>query len=137
MRSEAVVRVRYGETDARGVVYHANFFRYFEVGRVELLRSRGISYRQLEASGIRLAVVEARASYDAPARFDALITVGCEVGRLRAARIDLRYDVTARTDGEPRRLALGETVLACLGSDGVPCRLPASVRAALGEEGSA
>src|SRR5579862_7928745 len=69
VRAEAHVRVRYEETDQTGVVYHANYFRYFEVGRVELLRVRGVRYRDLETSGFRLPVVEARASYRSPARF--------------------------------------------------------------------
>src|SRR5436305_11979299 len=95
-RHVSELRVRYEETDAMGVVYHANFFRYFEVGRVELLRARGVPYRELEAQGFVFAVVEARASYRSPARFDDLLTVGCEVTSLRPARIALRYDVTRK-----------------------------------------
>jgi acyl-CoA thioester hydrolase len=133
VRQEAEVRVRYEETDPMGVVYHANFFRYFEVGRVELLRARGCPYRELEARGVSFAVVEARASYRSPARFDDLLTVGCEVTRLRPTRIALRYDVTRKDAAGKggRALVTGETVLACLDAEGRPCRLPEPVRAAL------
>lgn len=125
--------MRYEETDQTGAVYHSNYFRYFEVGRVELLRVRGVAYRELEARGFRLPVVEARASYRAPARFDDALKVHCEVARLRPTRIDLRYTISPSTD-PGRILAHGETVLACLGPDGRPCRLPDEVRAALGAE---
>jgi acyl-CoA thioester hydrolase len=124
--------VRYEETDAMGVVYHANDLRYFEVGRVELLRALGVSYRGLEERGHRLAVVEARAAFRAPARFDDLIAVRCFVGRLRSTRIDLRYEL--RRDG--RLLCEGETVLACLDREGRPSRLPDEVRAAFEDPGA-
>lgn len=126
-RYEASVRVRYEETDAMGVVHHANYLRYFEVGRVELLRSLGVGYRDMEARGHRLAVVEARAAYRAPARFDDLLVVRSWVHRLRPTRIDLRYELTR--DG--RTVCEGETVLACLDAAGRPTRLPEEVRTAL------
>ncbi|HZV02820.1 MAG TPA: thioesterase family protein, partial [Planctomycetota bacterium] len=122
-----VVRVRYEETDALRVVHHANFLRYFEVARVELLRALGLPYRELEARGCRLAVVEARGRYRAPARFDDLLDVTCRVARVRATRIDLGYEV--RREGE--LLCEGETVLASLDEAGRPTRLPAEVVAAL------
>ncbi len=115
-----------------GVVYHANYFRYFEVGRVELLRARNLSYRELEARGVKLAVVEAQSRFHAPARFDDVIDVGCWVERVRAARIDLAYEVRRQDGpGEPRLLAQGTTVLACLDDQGRPRRLPDEVRGAL------
>ena len=68
---ETRVRVRYAETDQMGVVYHANYFVWFEVGRVELMRQRGLDYKQMEAEeGCGIAVVEATARYKAPARYD-------------------------------------------------------------------
>jgi len=126
----APVRVRYEETDALGVVHHSNYLRYFEVARVELLRALGVDYRALEARGRRLAVVEARAAFRAPARFDDVLAVRCMVRRVRPARIDLGYEVTR----EGRVLCEGETVLASLDADGRPARLPDEVRAALERE---
>jgi len=130
---ESHVRVRYEETDIMGVVYHANYLRYFEVGRVELLRARGVIYRDLEARGFRLAVVEARATFRPAARFDDLLSVRCIVDRVRPARIDLRYDVSR--DG--RAICEGVTVLACLDASGRVARIPDEVRCALaGDEES-
>ncbi len=123
----AALRVRYEETDAMGVVYHANYLRYFEVARVELLRERGVSYAEMERRGYRLAVVEVHAEYRAPARFDDDLRVSCRVERVRSTRIDLGYEVKA---GE-RLLCTGTTVLACIGPDGRPARLPGDVSGAL------
>ena len=130
---DAGIRVRYEETDAMGVVYHANYLRYFEVGRVELLRSLGISYRDLEARGARLAVVETRMRFRAPARFDDLLVVRCRLGRLRAARVELSYEVLRSPE---ERLVSGETVLASLDVTGRPCRLPEALRSAFGAAAS-
>jgi acyl-CoA thioester hydrolase len=129
-QTETLLRVRYEETDQTGSVYHANYFRYFEVGRVEFLRRRGFSYREFERRGFRLPVVEARARFRAPARFDDLLAVRCDIARLRMTRIDLSYFICAR-EREDQVLAEGETVLACVGSDGRPVRLPDDLRAAL------
>lgn len=124
---EVRLRVRYEETDAMGVVYHANYLRYFEVGRVELLRALGVGYRDLETRGHRLAVVEARATYRMPARFDDLLAVRCSVGRIRPTRVDLRYEIAR----EGRLVCEGETVLACLDATGHPSRMPDELRRAL------
>ena len=69
-KSETTVRVRYGETDKMGVVYHANFIPYFELGRTDALRSMGLSYRQFEASGIIMPVIEVGIKYHKPAYYD-------------------------------------------------------------------
>jgi acyl-CoA thioester hydrolase len=117
-----------------GVVYHANYLRYFEVGRVEMLRARNVSYRALEERGVRLAVVDASSRFHSPARFDDLLAIECRVERVRATRIDLAYSVTREDDGQPRLLAQGVTVLACLDAAGKPRRLPDDLKAALGAE---
>ena len=69
------VRVRYSETDQMGVVYHGNYIPYFEIGRVEWLRNKGISYKTMEENGIALPIVSMNVNYKKPARYDELLTV--------------------------------------------------------------
>lgn len=69
------VRVRYSETDQMGVVYHGNYIPYFEIGRVEWLRNKGISYKTMEENGIALPIVSMTINYKKPARYDELLTV--------------------------------------------------------------
>ncbi len=102
------VRVRYAETDQMGVVYHSNFIIWFEVGRVELLRMLGFSYRQMEQDGCRLPVVEVRCRYKEPARYDEELVVTSHVQRVRSNLIHFVYEVTRATDGV--LLATGETI---------------------------
>lgn len=76
MKSDTVqVRVRYSETDQMGVVYHANYLPYFEVGRVEWLRNQGISYKELENRGFALPIVNININYKKPARYDDLLSI--------------------------------------------------------------
>ena len=93
---QARVRVIYGDTDQMGVVYYANYFRYFEFSRSEFLRAHGRSYREMEAEGLSLPVVEATCHYMAPARYEDVLLVGIEVpsGHPRA--------LTFRVRGHPR-----------------------------------
>jgi acyl-CoA thioester hydrolase len=106
--SEARVRVRYAETDQMGIVYHANYFVWFEVGRVELLRQLGFSYRDMEErDGCGIAVIDARCRYKAPARYDDEIIVRTRLRLLRESLIQFEYDVL-RADGETL-LAEGDT----------------------------
>ncbi len=125
----ATVRVRYGETDQMGVVYHAEYLRYFEVGRTELLRERGLSYRELEARGVLLAVVEAGCKYHTSARYDDVLAIETTLSERGKARVRFDYAIR-RGDGE--LVASGFTVLACLGADMRPRRFPAELEAALG-----
>jgi acyl-CoA thioester hydrolase len=98
--NDARVRVRYAETDQMGVVYHANYLVWFEVGRVELLRSLGFDYKHMEAEdGIGIAVVEATARYKAPARYDDDLLVRTRVRVVRAALIKFTYEVLRAADG--------------------------------------
>lgn len=86
-------RVRYGETDQMGYVYHGDYAEYFEVGRVEALRSLGFSYRRLEAEGVMLPVHDLHVRYYKPARYDDLITVRTTIDALPNVRIIFRYEV--------------------------------------------
>lgn len=121
-----LVRVRYAETDQMQVVYHANYFVWFEVGRTDLLRELGWSYREMEAAGFWLPVIEAHCAYHRPARYDDEIEIRT-AGRLEsAARIAFDYQAVRRADGVVT--ASGQTVHAAVAPDGRPCRLPERVR---------
>lgn len=103
------VRVRYAETDQMGVVYHANYLVWFEVGRVELMRQSGLNYSQMETEdGCGIAVVEARARYKAPARYDDQLLIETRVAKVRGPVIHFVYAITRETDGT--LLCEGETV---------------------------
>src|ERR1035437_8151496 len=95
---EARVRVRYAETDKMGVVYHANYLVWFEVGRCELLRAIGSSYRDLESTGIMLPVIEAHCEYRSPARYDDELQVKTWGTLVSGARVEFRYEVSRVAD---------------------------------------
>ena len=102
------VRVRYAETDQMGVVYHANHFVWFEVGRVEFLRQLGFSYKDMERQdGCHIAVVEARCRYKAPARYDDEVIVRTQLKNVRESLVHFGYELVRATDG--LLLAEGET----------------------------
>jgi acyl-CoA thioester hydrolase len=105
---EARVRVRYAETDQMGVVYHANYFVWFEVGRVELLRQMGFSYRDMEEhDGCCIAVVDARCRYKAPARYDDEVIIRTYLKNVRESMLRFAYELRRAEDGT--LLAEGET----------------------------
>jgi acyl-CoA thioester hydrolase len=124
--SVSSLRVRYAETDKMGVVYYANYLVWFEVGRADLLRSLGWSYREMESAGISLPVIEARCNYLRPARYDDEIDVRTEGRMLSPVRMEFEYTVVRSQDGTIA--AEGKTVHAALDPSGKPCRLPARVR---------
>ena len=106
--SEAHVRVRYAETDQMGVVYHSNYFIWFEVGRVELLRQLGFSYREMEQQdGCYIAVVDARCRYKAPARYDDELVIRTRLKSVRESLVHFGYQAVRESDGT--LLAEGET----------------------------
>jgi acyl-CoA thioester hydrolase len=107
------VRVRYAETDQMGVVYYANYLVWFEIGRVELLRSLGLAYSQLETEHeCILPVVEASCRYRSPARYDDEILIETTPAMLRGSVIKFAYRILRKApEGEPPKLlAEGETV---------------------------
>jgi acyl-CoA thioester hydrolase len=111
------LRVRYAETDQAGVVYHSNFLIWFEVGRVELCRSYGFNYRDMEiAADARLPVTEARVRFRNPARYDDLILVRTRIVEMRSRMITFAYEVVREDDGKV--LADGETVHVVMNSEG-------------------
>lgn len=127
---ETTLRVRYAETDAMGVVHHANYFVWFEAGRTEYTRAAGLPYREVEAAGVRLVVIEAHCHFHRPARYDDLVVVRTSVREIGKATLTFAYDVVARGDGT--RLADGHTVHAAIDPDGRVRRIPEAVRTALG-----
>jgi acyl-CoA thioester hydrolase len=123
------VRVRYAETDQMGVVYYANYFVWFEVGRTELLRSLGGTYRDLEAEGIFLPVIEASCTYSQASRYDDELDIRTTGKLLSPVRMEFQYEVVRLADQVTT--ATGRTVHAALNTRGRPCRLPERVRTAL------
>jgi acyl-CoA thioester hydrolase len=121
---EHTFRVRYQETDAQGRVHHANYLTWFEMGRVELLRSGGYSYRDLERDGIMLVVADIRCEYFQPAIYDDLIRLITRTVAARGARIEHEYQVFRETT----LLARGWSTVACIDREGRVRRLPECLR---------
>jgi len=123
-------RVRYPETDRMGVAHHSHFLVWFELGRTELMRASGCSYRDLEdREGIFFPVVEVQARYRAPARYDDVLDITTRMVLASGVRVRFEYTVVRAEDGSP--VATGFTEHASVGRSGKPIRLPASVLARL------
>ena len=120
------LRVRYPEVDRMGLAHHANHFIWFEIGRTELMRARGVSYLHLEEEGILLPVIEASCAYHLPARYDDLLRVRTRIESATAVRISFAYRIESRADD--RLLATGTTRHAAVDRGGRPRRLPAKYR---------
>jgi acyl-CoA thioester hydrolase len=118
---EIAIRVRYAETDRMGLLHHANYLVYFEQARTELMRSRGLTYKDLEDQGYLLVVTRVEVQFKSPARYDDLRTT---VTRTTMVRIDHRYEVFC----EGRLLAEGKSTLACVDRSGRPQALPEFMR---------
>ena len=124
--SSSTLRVRYAETDQMGVAWHGQFFAWFEVGRTDLLRRFGCTYRELEADGLRFPVIEATARYLKPALYDDVLEVRTRVTRVGHVRLAFAYEV--HREGSVGPLATGTTVHASLDTAGRPRRLPEDLR---------
>jgi acyl-CoA thioester hydrolase len=111
---DTTLRVRYSETDAGGLLYHANYVSYFEIARTELFRARGGDYRAMEERGYYFVVVKVECEYKAPARYDDVLTIRARIARLTPAKLEHEYTVTR--DGQ--LIARGRTVLACVDRQG-------------------
>lgn len=125
IRREVKVRVRYGETDQMGVAYHGSYVAFFECARTEFLRAEGIRYRDLEERGTFLVVTDIRIRYRSPALYDDELAVSAFVLDHGPATVRFGYEV--RREPSPELLVEGETVLACVGRDRRPQRLPPEV----------
>jgi acyl-CoA thioester hydrolase len=133
---EVRLRVRYAETDQMGVVYHANHFIWFEVGRVEFLRHLGFSYREMEENdACFIAVVDARCRYKAPARYDDEVIVRTHLKNVRESLVHFGYELVRASDG--LLLAEGETTHIVTDSEmktrAIPEKYMAAFRTAAGK----
>ena len=117
---EIEIRVRYQETDGQRRLHHANYFTYFEMGRTEMLRARGATYRQFEDAGLMMVVSEATCRYRAPAAYDDLLTLRTWVEQMGGASIKHGYEVIR----EGVIIATGATVVVCVDAEGKVRRLP-------------
>lgn len=125
---ETRLRVRYAETDQMGVVYHSNYIIWFEVGRVEMLRELGFSYREMEEQDdTHLAVAEVRCRFKAPARYDDLVSVRTRLLNVRDSLLHFGYEIVRAADDT--LLAEGETVHLVLDREFKRMRLPEKYQA--------
>jgi acyl-CoA thioester hydrolase len=125
------IRVRYPETDRMGIAHHSHHFVWFELGRTEWLREIGVPYAGIEEQeGVFLPVVEAGATYHAPAAYDDRLVVTTQLAWIQRVRLRLEYEV--RREADEALVATGFSVHAALDRDRKPCRLPASLTRRLG-----
>jgi len=125
-QTASIVRVRYAETDKMGVVYHSNYLIWFEIGRTDWLRDTGWTYRDMEADGIQLPVIEAHCEYRQGARYDDDVEIRTRASKLSPVRVRFEYEAIRRADGAT--LATGHTVHATIDRQGRPIRMPERVK---------
>jgi acyl-CoA thioester hydrolase len=126
------LRVIYGDTDQMGIVYYANYLRYFEAGRNEFIRAKGLRYRDFEERfSLRLPVVEAAVSYRTPARYDDVLTVETTIEDVKRASARFVYRIVR--EGEV--VATGHTLHACVDLEGRVRRMPQDLVGRLGDPG--
>jgi acyl-CoA thioester hydrolase len=123
--SEFKIRIRYADTDQMGFVYYGNYPVFYEIGRVEAMRSLGFSYKKLEGSGIMMPVLESSAKYLLPAKYDELINIKTTITTLPKVKIHFAYEIL----NEDRKLIhTAETILAFIKKDTFhPCRAPEEI----------
>lgn len=125
--TETRIVVRFCETDLMGIVHHANYLQYFEVGRVEWLKERGFSYEKWMSAGLHLPVVEANVRYRKAARFDDELIIETRV--VETTRVTMRFGYRVRRGDV--LIAEGDTLLACVDDRMIPRRLPKEIGEAL------
>lgn len=125
------IRVRYAETDQMGVVYHSNFYIWFEIGRVELFRNLGFAYKDMEQKDdCFIVVAESKCRHARPARYDEILRIRTRISEARTRTIRFEYEVV--NDATKESLATGETFHVICGKDGRPKPLPAHYRKLFG-----
>ena len=120
------LRVRYAETDRMGVVYHANYLAWCEVGRTEFIRTLGVSYGELEAGGLLLAVADASLRYHAPARYDDIVRVDTTLSEVRSRTVTFEYLIANAASGT--RLVSARTSLVSMDAGGRTIAMPPDFR---------
>lgn len=124
MMGETTIRVRYAETDRMGLLHHANYLVYFEQARTELLRDKGLTYKDMEDQGFLLVLTRFEVRYRRPAYYDDVLIIRTHVDRTTSVRIDHRYEVYRGAE----LLAEGSSTLACVDRTGRPQGLPEVLR---------
>ena len=122
-------RVRYGETDQMGVVYHAHYLVWCEIGRTDHIRRFGMSYAEMERAGLLLAVAEATLRYHASARYDEMVRVTTTLSQVRSRAVTFDYLITNADTGE--KLATASTKLVAVDKDGRVTAIPEHMRTVL------
>ena len=124
------IRVQYNETDGQGRVHHGQYINYFERGRVELLRARGQSYREIERGGLYLVVSEMSLKYLGAAQFDDLLQLTTRVEKIRGVRMDHSYEIVKLDEqgAGPQHIVEGHSVVACVDRSGKVRPLPPHLR---------
>ena len=120
------IRVRYSETDRMGIVYHANYIVWFEIGRTEFCRAAGMPYRQMEESGILILVTGVDCKYRKSARYDDAVVIRTRMGEVGSRGLSFYYEILRGGDGE--RLAEGSTRHLFADAGSRPITIPASIR---------
>ena len=132
--SKAPVRIRaiYADTDAMGIVYHTNYIRWFEIGRIELLRKMGITYSEVEKDGFYLPVTRVYCHYHLPAHCDEIVLVEARITYLKRASIKFTYLIW--DESRENLLTEGYTIHACTDRDGKIIRIPSVITDKIGSE---
>jgi acyl-CoA thioester hydrolase len=126
--TESTFRVRYAETDQMGLVHHAAYLVWCEIGRTDFIRELGTSYAEIERSGVLLAVAEASLRYGTGARYDDLVRVETRLEEVRSRTLTFAYEI-GRLEPDPGVLAHATTTLICIDTEGRTRRLPEAVAA--------
>lgn len=125
MKNVTSYRVIYGDTDQMGVVYYANYLRWFERGRSEFLRQLGLPYKSIEEQGFHFPVTEVSCRYLNSARYDDMISIQTQLTSIGRASLNFGYTILKEIDASP--LAVGSTKHACIGADGRIARIPSAL----------
>jgi acyl-CoA thioester hydrolase len=128
-KTRARYRVIYGDTDQMGVAYYANYLRWLEIGRTELLRQTGFPYTGIESRGLHFPVTEVTCSYFKPARYDDQLVIETSLADLGRASLVFRYEIYRQDNPEP--IASGSTKHACVDGQGRVTRIPRDLLVAL------
>lgn len=124
-RKPVRIRVIYADTDAMGIVYHTNYIRWFEIGRTEFFRDRGIAYREVESAGFNLPLTQAYCHYHLPARYDDLVLLETDIDFVKRASIKFVHKIW--DENHKNLLTEGYTVHACTDHAGKVTRIPAII----------
>jgi acyl-CoA thioester hydrolase len=123
--SKLEVKIYYEDTDCGGVIYHANYLRYFERARTEFFAERGVSIRDLMDAGIVFVVVKAEVAFDAPGRYGDILVVESEIEQ--AKKVSFLFNHVIRRKGEDQVLVRAKIKLGCINGGKKPTKLPASI----------